>query len=452
MAGSSSSSVTGRWPSFRARTPRCGRRSRSGVSSPIAAPLVATSRAICGSASTSGTSWRARTGICTGTGSTSPRASRPPPSRAKCSSAARCGGSSSPGPSSRSSPWARGRSRGSTAPSTPTRRPWTPRPRTSGRWSTLSRYPRPAASGLSPASRSGSHSSSAWPASMSSSRTAAGRSLPAEAVAEGAAPGIAVLPFTVQGAGLEVWREGMVDLLSTNLDGAGGLRAIDSRTVLARWSEAAGRRRSAISRRRSRSAAGPARAMRCSGAWSRSGDGVRLSAEVYDVEEAASSARARSKARRTACSCSSTGSRSRSCARSAGTRPPPADVNLARATTTSLPALKAFMEGEVLYRRGDFDAAVPAYERAVEADSTFALANFRLSTAYGWAESRSRASSPPGRSSAPRGTPIVCPSATRCSSGPSSRSSGGRSTASSSPGSRPGATPTIPKRGTCSAR
>jgi tetratricopeptide (TPR) repeat protein len=62
-------------------------------------------------------------------------------------------------------------------------------------------------------------------------------------------------------------------------------------------------------------------------------------------------------------------------------------VNLARATTTSLPALKAFMEGEVLYRRGDFRTAVPAYERAVEADSTFALALYRLSTSYGWAES-----------------------------------------------------------------
>ncbi len=45
------------------------------------------------------------------------------------------------------------------------------------------------------------------------------------------------------------------------------------------------------------------------------------------------------------------------------------------------------MEGEVLYRRGNFDAAVPAYEKAVEADSTFALALYRLSTAYGWAES-----------------------------------------------------------------
>ncbi|CAN5812555.1 hypothetical protein BH20GEM1_BH20GEM1_09290 [soil metagenome] len=68
-----------------------------------------------------------------------------------------------------------------------------------------------------------------------------GRSFtPGEAVAEDAAPGLAVLPFSVQGAGLDEWREGMVDLLSTNLDGAGGLRAIDSRTVLARWREVAG--------------------------------------------------------------------------------------------------------------------------------------------------------------------------------------------------------------------
>ncbi|MBI4542327.1 MAG: hypothetical protein HY705_04800 [Gemmatimonadetes bacterium] len=65
-----------------------------------------------------------------------------------------------------------------------------------------------------------------------------GRSLaPAEALAEGAAPGIAVLPFAVRGDELDVWREGMVDLLSTALDGAAGLRAIDSRTVLARWRE-----------------------------------------------------------------------------------------------------------------------------------------------------------------------------------------------------------------------
>ena len=33
------------------------------------------------------------------------------------------------------------------------------------------------------------------------------------------------------------WREGMVELLGTNLDGVAGLRSIDSRTVMARYRE-----------------------------------------------------------------------------------------------------------------------------------------------------------------------------------------------------------------------
>lgn len=38
----------------------------------------------------------------------------------------------------------------------------------------------------------------------------------------------------------------------------------------------------------------------------------------------------------------------------------------------------------MLFREGDFEAAIPAYERAVEADSTFALAHYRLAHAHGW--------------------------------------------------------------------
>ena len=49
-----------------------------------------------------------------------------------------------------------------------------------------------------------------------------------------ALPGLAVMPFTVSGEGSDVWREGMVDLLSTNLDGVAGLRTIDPATILAR--------------------------------------------------------------------------------------------------------------------------------------------------------------------------------------------------------------------------
>jgi class 3 adenylate cyclase/tetratricopeptide (TPR) repeat protein len=215
-----------------------------------------------------------------------------------------------------------------------------------------------------------------------------GRSFaPSEAIAE-AAPGIAVLPFTVQGADLDVWREGMVDLLSTNLDGVGGLRAIDSRTVLARWNESVpeGQRADLATGLEVGRRAG-ARYVLLGSAVSLGSD-VRLSAELYDVEGGERLGQGQA-----------VGSPdsvlvlvdrlSIEILRAVlqGQEGDLPDVNLARATTTSLPALKAYLEGEVLFRRGDFEAAIPAYERAVEADSTFAMANFRLATAYGWAES-----------------------------------------------------------------
>jgi tetratricopeptide (TPR) repeat protein len=49
---------------------------------------------------------------------------------------------------------------------------------------------------------------------------------------------IAVLPFTVRGGGeFEYLREGMVDLLSTKLDGVGGLRLVDPQAMLATISD-----------------------------------------------------------------------------------------------------------------------------------------------------------------------------------------------------------------------
>ena len=215
-----------------------------------------------------------------------------------------------------------------------------------------------------------------------------GRSFaPSEAIAE-AAPGIAVLPFTVQGADLDVWREGMVDLLSTNLDGAGGLRAIDSRTVLARWNEQvpAGQRADLATALEVGRSAG-ARYVLLGNAVELGSD-VRLSAELYDVEGGERLGQGQAVGSpdsvlvlvdRLSIEILRAVLQGRE-----GDLP---DVNLARATTTSLPALKAYLEGEVLFRRGDFEAAIPAYERAVEADSTFAMANWRLATAYGWVES-----------------------------------------------------------------
>ncbi|MFN2432068.1 MAG: tetratricopeptide repeat protein, partial [Gemmatimonadota bacterium] len=62
------------------------------------------------------------------------------------------------------------------------------------------------------------------------------------------------------------------------------------------------------------------------------------------------------------------------------------DVDLARVTTGSLPALKAFLQGEALIRRSRFGEATERFRAAVEADSTFALAWYRLGTSRGWLE------------------------------------------------------------------
>jgi tetratricopeptide (TPR) repeat protein len=65
----------------------------------------------------------------------------------------------------------------------------------------------------------------------------------------------------------------------------------------------------------------------------------------------------------------------------AGGVPP---VDLAGVTTHSLEAMEAYLEGEALFRTGDFAEAQPFYESALAADSAFALAHYRMSQVVGW--------------------------------------------------------------------
>jgi serine/threonine-protein kinase len=53
-------------------------------------------------------------------------------------------------------------------------------------------------------------------------------------------------------------------------------------------------------------------------------------------------------------------------------------------TTSSLPALKAYLDGEQRFRIGHYKEAVDAFQKAVAADTTFALAYYRLAVAYSW--------------------------------------------------------------------
>ncbi len=62
---------------------------------------------------------------------------------------------------------------------------------------------------------------------------------PSPKVAPGAEM-LAVLPFHTSGPGVEFLGEGMVDLLTTNLRGVGGINTVAPRAVLRQWSEASG--------------------------------------------------------------------------------------------------------------------------------------------------------------------------------------------------------------------
>ncbi|HEX6644665.1 MAG TPA: protein kinase [Gemmatimonadales bacterium] len=205
------------------------------------------------------------------------------------------------------------------------------------------------------------------------------------ATAPALAPTIAVLPFTVRGEGLAPWREGMVDLLSRGLDGAAGIRAIDSRTLLAGWHQAIPddatadlTRALAVARR---AQAGYALV----GSVVAAGTRIRLGADVYDVEtgEVVGPVEVEGSPD----SMLTLVDRLAMQTLELVLEKDPGDIpalDLAGVTTTSLTALKAYLEGENRYRRAEFLEAAEAWERAVRADSAFGLAYLSLAEAYAW--------------------------------------------------------------------
>jgi tetratricopeptide (TPR) repeat protein len=207
----------------------------------------------------------------------------------------------------------------------------------------------------------------------------------ASASGDSARPVIAVLPFTVRGTGLDVWREGMVDLLSMGLDGAAGLRAVDSRTLLAAWRQETGNAGS-VDLARALAVARQTRARYALvGSVIGAGSQLRLAADLYDAESGKSMGPVQVDGATDSVLVlvDRLGMQALGIIleKSAGEIP---TVDLAAITTPSLIALKAYLDGDERYRRSDFRAASEAWERAVRADSLFALAYLGLADSYSW--------------------------------------------------------------------
>ncbi len=188
---------------------------------------------------------------------------------------------------------------------------------------------------------------------------------------------IAVAPFDVLDPVHAVWREGFVTVLSANLDGAGPLRTVSPSIVIRSWSgRAEAASAAALGRRTGARLALYGRVERLG-----SSDSMRLTASLVDAEAGNSLAELRVidvRFDRLADSLTVRLLRELSRSRAIGA------VRTASLGTGSLPALKAFLEGEQHYRRSEWDQAIEKYQRAIELDSTFALALYRAGLVLGW--------------------------------------------------------------------
>ncbi len=193
---------------------------------------------------------------------------------------------------------------------------------------------------------------------------------------------IAVLPFNTSGPGVELLGEGMVDLLSPNLDAVGAIRTVDPRTVLHRWRQ---RAETGVLDFEGSLAVGrdvDAGAVLLGSVVS-AGPEVRLSAELYTVQgDKLADARTEGPADSVLALVDSLGI---ALLREIWlAREPVPNLRVAAITTSDVEAIRAYLKGQQYYRRSQWDSALVAFQEAVDADSTFALAHYRLGLSYGW--------------------------------------------------------------------
>ena len=194
---------------------------------------------------------------------------------------------------------------------------------------------------------------------------------------------IAVLPFRASGAGLEVMGEGMVDLLARDLDAVGGVRTVDPRTVLSRWRRIGGGGADLSQALKVGREVGAGSVL--TGSVVEAGGRVRLDAELRSVAgQPLARARVDGPADSLLGLVDGLGlALLRDVWRS---HEPLPNLRLGSLTTSSIEALRAFLEGERFYRLSSWDSAKAAFTRAVQADTGFALAYMRLAMVLGWRE------------------------------------------------------------------
>ena len=196
---------------------------------------------------------------------------------------------------------------------------------------------------------------------------------------------VAVLPFAVPGAGKFGYLvEGMVDLLSRNLNGVGEQVTVDPGRVMSALE--GGEKRGVQDAERGMLIARRLGAGRyILGSVHAAGGHLRIQAQLYEEGTGAPRPIAQASAEGDSTALFDLVDRLSaqllvSADRGQGARL----AQTAAVTTTSLPALKAYLDAERNLRAAEFDSAVAGFQAATALDSSFALAHYRLAVAAAW--------------------------------------------------------------------
>jgi serine/threonine-protein kinase len=189
---------------------------------------------------------------------------------------------------------------------------------------------------------------------------------------------IAISPFAVLDPDLALWKQGFVDILAANLDGAGAFRTVSPSVVMRRWSGRSDRQSAAKVAQSTGAGISIFGRLEPAGSDSLRGvvwiDNAKSGDRLGEVEFRESAERMDRLG----------DSLSIGIMRQLGLSGAAGSTRLSSLGSRSLPAIKLFLQGEQLFRRASFDSARQAYERAIAVDSSFGLAMNRLAFVLGW--------------------------------------------------------------------
>jgi tetratricopeptide (TPR) repeat protein len=199
---------------------------------------------------------------------------------------------------------------------------------------------------------------------------------------------IAVFPFRLSGTDTSytLLGDGMVDFFETKFSGEGGPRVLPTRTALAAWHRAIGSDgEDPTDEAAARLARGLGAGSLVLGTVVATRGHLAISSTLLDATTGRIRAQAKAEGAPDRIQSLVDSLAARLVAFDAGVKP----TSLASLTTTSLPALYAYLAGRVKHRAGEYAEALVDFDRAIELDSTFALGALGYVQAAGWADPQS---------------------------------------------------------------